>query len=272
MSAVLVVLKVGAVAYAGACLLLATTQRRHLYMPGRTIDSTPADVGLPFEDVALITEDGETLHAWYVPAPTGGGNGFSLIFSHGNAGDIGDRVWALETLHRMGFAVLIYDYRGYGRSTGTPDEAGTYRDAHAAWAWLRDTRGVTPDRLVIYGRSLGAAVASHLATVVTPRLLIMESGFTSVPDMAARMFPWLPARALCRYRYDNRAHLARVACPVVIAHSVRDEMIPFEHARRLFAAAREPKWLVELSAGHNDGGIETHAAYRDRVLAVLTTP
>ncbi|MDA0989962.1 MAG: alpha/beta hydrolase [Verrucomicrobia bacterium] len=253
--------KIAAAAYVGLCLLVYATQASYLYYPEKLIQLTPAVAGMPYESITLPTADGESLGAWYVPANPATARDRSLIFCHGNAGNIGDRVGSIRTFHDLELAVLIFDYRGYGTSSGKPSEAGTYADAMAAWRYLADERGVTPNRVLIFGRSLGGAIAAQLAEAITPGALVLESSFTSVPDMAKRLFPYLPARLLTRYRYNTVERLARINCPTLIAHSRQDGTIPFEHGQRLFAAAREPRTFVEFSGDHNSGGMDADTAY-----------
>jgi fermentation-respiration switch protein FrsA (DUF1100 family) len=157
--------------------------------------------------------------------------------------------------HQLGYASFIVDYRGYGRSTGSPGEHGTYDDARRAWEYLTGIRGWNGHDVVLLGESLGGAVAAHLAARVRPRALVLHSAFTSVPDMAAQLYRFLPVRWLARFRYDTRAYLRTVQAPVLIAHSPTDEIVPFSHARQLYQAANEPKHLLELAGGHNDGFI-----------------
>jgi len=151
--------------------------------------------------------------------------------------------------------VLIFDYRGYGRSSGKPSEAGLYRDAETAWAYLTRARGIAPENIVLFGESLGGALAAHLAAWERPGALVLSSVFTSVPDLAADLYPWLPARWLARLRYDTRAALARAKCPVLVAHSPDDEIIPYRHGEELFSAAPGPKVFLSLAGGHNNGFI-----------------
>lgn len=242
---------VAAVTYTGLSGLLYGLQAQLVYYPdvGRARIATPADRGLPFEEVALRTADGETLDAWWVPAARPRG---TVLFLHGNAGNISHRLPYLAMFHGLGYATLILDYRGYGRSTGTPDEEGTYRDAEAAWAWL-EQRGVRADETVIFGESLGGGVATWLAARRAPRALVLASTFTSIPDVGAALYPWLPVRPLARIQYDNLARLAQVTAPVLIFHSPQDELVPYAHAERLLAAVRGPRRLVPLAGGHNEG-------------------
>ena len=254
----LAVVPVAAVAYLGLCAWLYVRQAHYLYFPGRQVACTPADAGLAFEDLTLTTADGVRLAAWYVPAENARA---TLLHCHGNAGNIGDRVDIVRLYHNLGLNVLIFDYRGYGRSSGTPTEPGTYADALAAWTYLTVTRGIPPQAIVVGGQSLGCGVASWLAAQVKPGALILESGFTSVPDMAARIYPFLPARRLARIRYDSLERLPRVTCPVLVAHSPDDEIVPYAFGQRLFEAANQPKEFLVLQGSHNDGYIDTGPAY-----------
>ena len=241
-------------AYGGLALLLYIFQSHLVFYPetGREITATPNQVGLAYEDIHLNTSDGISLHGWYIPAPQPRG---TVLFLHGNAGNISHRLDSVQMFHRLGYSTLIFDYRGYGNSGGTPTEQGTYRDAEAAWRYLIEQRHIPSCRIVLFGESLGGAVAAWLAGRQKPAALVIASGFTSVPDFAQHIYPYLPVRWLARIRYDTRENLRSVAAPVLIAHSPEDEIIPFEHGRALFAAANPPKLFLELAGGHNDGFI-----------------
>lgn len=244
-------LLIAAVGYAGLVGLLFGLQSSLVYYPdlGRAIVATPAERGLPYEELAIRTSDGETLAAWWVPVEPA--RGVVLLF-HGNAGNISHRIDYLEMFRRLGYATLIADYRGYGASTGAPSEEGTYRDAEACWAWL-EARGIAARDVVVFGESLGGGVATWIAQRHTPRALVLASTFTSVPDLAEAIYPYLPVRLLSRIHYDSLSRLPDIPAPVLILHSPEDEIVPFSHAERLHAAAREPKRLVRLGGGHNDG-------------------
>jgi fermentation-respiration switch protein FrsA (DUF1100 family) len=238
-----------------------------VYLPdaaGRGLVATPAAIGLAFEDVHLRTEDGVSLHGWLVSATEKRPQGprGTLLFFHGNAGNISHRLDSLRIFAELGLDVFIFDYRGYGRSAGRPSEVGTYRDATAAWRWLTQERRIDPSQIVLFGRSLGAAVAIELATRTDPVGLIVESAFTSVPDLGAQLYPFLPVRLLSRYRYDNLGRIASVRAPLLVVHSRGDEIVPFRQGQALFSAAREPKQFLELQGGHNDGFLASEAAYR----------
>ena len=258
--------------YVGLCLCVFLWQSRYVYYPGKTIDDTPDSVGLGFEHMRVKTRDGETITGWFVPAGKGGVDfekALSVVVCHGNGGDVGDRVDQVKRFHEMGFNVLIFDYRGYGTSTGKPSEQGTYSDALAAWNYLNTERKIEPKRIVVFGQSLGGAVGSWLAEQVEPGALILESTLTSAVDMAAKMFPYLPVRLFCAFKYDSLSRIGKIQCPVIVAHSRVDETIPFEHGQRLFKAANEPKLFVELGGEHNSSGIEFDPLYRGAIMEFL---
>ncbi|MCX6991779.1 MAG: alpha/beta hydrolase [Kiritimatiellaeota bacterium] len=261
------VLKIAAVAYIGLCILLFLRQSHMVYFPLAKVQATPADAGLAYERIFLVTADNVRLAGWYVPCDGARG---TVLMCHGNGGNIGDRLHPIGLFHELGLNVLIFDYRGYGESVGKPSEEGTYQDAFAAWQYLVEKHNTPPDKIVIFGRSLGGAVAAGLTERVTPAALILEATFTSIPDMGAQLYPWLPIRLLSRYRYNTLARLERIHCPVLIAHSRDDEMIPFEHGRKLFAAACAPKTFCELAGNHNEGEVLTAPAYRQALDTFLT--
>ncbi len=175
----------------------------------------------------------------------------------------------LPHFHAMGYGVLLVDYRGYGASSGKPSEEGTYLDAQAAWQWLTAGRGIKPGAIVLAGESLGGAVAAELAARVQPQALILASTFTSVPDLGSEIYPWLPVRLISRYRYDTLAHLRNYRGPVLIAHSRDDEIVPFAHAERLFAAAPGRKSMLEMRGGHNDSFLFSQAPWVRAVAGFL---
>jgi len=223
-------------------------------LPGRALDASPADIGLAYEDVQIDTSDGERLHGWFVPAAEARG---TLLFFHGNAGNISHRLESIVIFNRLGLDVLIVDYRGYGQSTGKPSEAGTYRDARAAWDYLVDVQHAAPVSIVVFGRSLGGAVGAWLASGLPadaqPAAVIIESSFSSGADMARRLYPIYPVRLLTRLKYPVVEYTGRIACPVLVVHSRDDEIIPFTMGQAIYAAARQPKAFIELRGDHNAG-------------------
>jgi len=264
------VARIAAAAYVGICLLVFCRQGSFVYYPQREVQLTPDAADMAYEDVRLETSDGETIAAWHVPARPDVRRGLTVLFSHGNAGNLGHRVQSVRTFHDLGMDVLIYDYRGYGDSTGKPSEKGTYRDGEAAWKYLVEEKGVPPSDIIVFGRSLGGAIAAWLAEKHTPRALVLESAFTSAPDMARRMLPLFPVRLLCRFRYDTHDRLSRISCPVLVAHGPRDGTVPFSHGEKLFKAAREPKRFVSIRGDHNDGGMDYDTAYQRALVEFLS--
>ncbi len=240
-------------------LFLRWFEWRNVFIPFGRPDSSPADVGLKFEDVTLTTADSVKLNGWYVPKPNAK---LTVLFCHGNAGNIGHRLEKLAILNNADVNVFIFDYRGYGRSEGWPSERGTYNDALAAYDWLRREKSVAPERLVVQGESLGCAVAIELARQRPVGGLVLESAFASIPEMARAVYPWLPLHLICQIRYDSLSKIGSVKVPLLSLHSREDEIVPFSQAERLFAAAPGPKKLVELRGDHNGGFATSEAVYR----------
>jgi len=244
-------------------------QGRMLYLPevpGRTLTMTPTNVGMDYQDVSIETTDGVTLHGWFIA----GRSSQVLLFFHGNAGNISHRLDSIRLFQDLGLSVLIIDYRGYGQSEGRTTERGIYRDADAAWRYLIEGRGIVASDIVIFGRSLGASVASRLAAQHQPLALIVESSFTSVPDIAQDLYPWLPARWLSRLSHATRDYVRDVRCPVLVVHSRDDEFIPFHHGEAIYASANEPRTLLALRGTHNDAFLRDERTYIEGVRTFLT--
>ena len=246
-------------------------ERKLIYFPQRSHDILPRDLGLAFEDLSLTAEDGVRIHAFYLPPP--GVPRWTVLLAHGNAGNMShrlDRTLLLQS--KLDAAVLLFDYRGYGRSEGSPDEEGTYRDARAAHRFLVEEKRVRPDRLVLFGESLGSAVALDLALSRPCRALVLESPFASVPAMARAVYPFLPLWPLVRTRYDNEAKAPRLTVPLLVLHGDRDEVVPFAQGRRVFEAAPGPKRFFAIPrAGHNDTYLVGGEAYWRAVRDFLET-
>lgn len=240
------------------CLLLYLFQPRFIYFPQSEIDYTPDMAGLPYEDIYFKTEDDVLLNGWFIPVKNAKN---TLLFFHGNGGNISHRLESLKIFHEIGLSVFIIDYRGYGQSQGTSSEQGTYRDAEAAWRFLTETRSISDEDIIIFGRSMGGAVATWLASRYTPNLLILESTFTSIADVAKHYYPYLPTHLLVRIKYASVDRIEDIHRPILIAHSQTDEIIPYKYGRALFEKAQAPKIFLELKGGHNDGFITTGPSY-----------
>ncbi len=251
--------------YVFLAVLLFLLQNRMVFLtdqPGRTLAATPQDAGLSFEEVSIATSDGLQLHGWFVPAVS---SKVTVLFLHGNAGNISHRLDSIEIFHELGLDTLIIDYRGYGQSEGKPGEQGTYLDAQAGWDYLVSSRGIAPEQIVIFGRSLGGAVAAWLAVENKAAAVIIESCFSSALDMARRLYPFMPARLITRLKYPVRDYVSQLNIPLLVIHSRDDEIIPFSMGQAIFEAATEPKAMLELSGDHNYGFLLS----RDRYAAGL---
>lgn len=239
-----------AILYAGACVLITVAQDHLIFHPVEVYAARPADDGMVYEDVELITEDGLHLHSWYLPVP-GDARG-TVIVTHGNGGNISHRLGTARFWLRQNCNVFLLGYRGYGPNPGSPSEAGFQLDADAAWRWLTETRGESPERIICFGRSLGGGTASYLAERYQPAGLVLESSFTSLSDAAGEHYPAFPVGLLLRHPFDTLSRMPEIHRPVLVAHSPHDEIIGFQHGQRLYEAANSPRFWVELGSHHND--------------------
>lgn len=215
------------------------------------MEGTGAEVGGAFEDVFFKTSDGVELNGWFYPARGESRGEMVFLNCHGNGGNISHRLGLYRALLETGAAVFTLDYRGYGRSHGRPSEEGTYLDAQAAYHWLRKN-GFAGKNIIVYGESLGGGIATELCLREEIGGLILQSTFTSLPEIGAEIYPYLPVKLVGKIKYDTRAKLPRIKVPLLIMHSRDDELIAFRHNERNFAAANEPKFFAELRGGHND--------------------
>jgi len=244
----------------GNVVWMVSHENEYIYFPKKEITQTPLDAGLSFHDIRFRTKDGVTLHGWYMPHKQAR---FTLLHMHGNAGNISGRLAQYRRWHALGLAVFAFDYRGYGKSGGTPSEAGLYADAEAAWLLLRTQHELASNRIIIAGRSLGAAVAAKLASEVKPAGLALEAPFTSIPDMSSAAYPWLPLRWFVHSRFNTEASVRSVQAPLLLISAKSDELIPFRMGDRVFAAARNPKLRGILAGGHNDfDTVSKHAWFK----------
>lgn len=238
-----------------------------LYFPIREIEQTPKDIGLNFEEIILMTKDGISISSWYIPAENERG---VVLFCHGNAGNISHRLDSIRIFHELRLGVLIFDYRGYGKSGGSPTEKGTYADAEAAWDYLVNVMRVNPEKIIIFGRSLGSAVAAETALRRKAGVLIIESGFTSVPDLGSKFYPYLPVRLISRYHYSTVEKVDKIHIPKLFVHSPQDEIIPFEHGVAIFQKAIKPKEFLKIAGGHNEGFLISGKTYIDGLNAFIS--
>jgi len=249
--------------YVVFCAAVFFLQSRLIYFPGSAREVTRDALSLPLEEVTLDSRAPSEkkpvrIVGWFVPAPQDRG---TVLLCHGNAGTIADRGEIIGILHDLGLNVFIVDYRGYGKSEGAPTEQGLYADAAAAWEYLTLKRGVPARRIIVMGKSLGGGVASQLAEQRGPGALILQSTFTSTADMGARLYPFLPVRLLTRHRYETLKRMPKIQCPVLVAHSPQDEMVPYAFGRAIYDAARQPKRFLEMRGSHNEGFLEMGNTY-----------
>lgn len=235
---------------------LTDIEKRLLFFPTKNLAATPAKIGLKFDEVSLQTADHAKLHAWWVPRKNACG---TLILSHGNGGNISHRLDKLRIFYNLGLNVLLYDYRGYGKSEGTPSETGVYADAQAAYDFAVKEKKTPPDKIIAYGESLGGSVAAHLAGENEVGALILDSSFTSLRDMARVHFP--AVAWLTQSKFDTLGSVATISVPVLVLHSTDDEVAPYAQGKKLFETAHEPKQFVELRGNHNEGFLKSKQAY-----------
>ena len=263
MTGLLRLLAVAAVCYLFVLLVLRLGESRMLYVPGgsRTLLAPPAELGLGVRKVIVTASDGVRLVSWAMPVDAG--SGYWLLICHGNAGNISEagRPNHYAGLRGLGLSLFAFDYRGYGESEGAPSEEGFYRDADAAYRYLRDTLHVPAERIVIFGQSLGSAVAVELASRMPAAGLILDGALTSVVERAQELFPYAPVRWIAASRYPSIERIGRLTLPKLFLHARNDEVIPIAHGRRLFEAAAPPKRFVELRGTHGDAFDVDSAAY-----------
>ncbi|MFC1513489.1 alpha/beta hydrolase [candidate division KSB1 bacterium] len=236
--------------YIGIVILAYFFQSKMIFFPDRNISIDPGYLNIDFENVQFTADDGTRLHGWFIPAENPQG---VLLFCHGNAGNISGRLESIQIFRNLGLSVFIFDYRGYGLSEGKTTEKGIYKDTEAVWNYLINVKNYTPPEIIIFGRSLGGSPALWLAQNRKARAVIIESTFTSVMDIGAEAYPFLPVRLISRFRFDSVNYIKNLNSPLLIVHSPQDELIPFKLGKRLFDAAKEPKQFLEIAGSHNEG-------------------
>jgi len=236
--------------FAICAMFLYFFQEKVVFVPSREIVLTPDEVGLVWEDVYLEVEPGVRINVWYISAPEPVTR--TILFCPGNAGNVSRRVFTAQFLTGLGVNVLLVDYRGYGRSEGSPSEKNVYADVRAAYDWLINEKKIPAEELYLFGRSLGGAIAIEVAGRVPVAGLVVESSFTSAVDVGKTMFPFIPVKLMTRYRFDNAAKIGSLTCPILITHSPEDDLIPYEMGRQLYELAGEKKEFIELSGPHNE--------------------
>lgn len=247
------------------------SQHKMVFFPGKKLIMTPDEIGLQYEDLYIQSGDKDKINAWYFPCTdtTEELHGKVVLFCHGNAGNISHRLETVEYLLGFGTAIMLFDYRGFGKSEGSPGEVEVYQDALACYDWLINENGFTADQIIIFGRSLGGAVAVDLANKVTCGGLIVESSFTSAKAMAKEMFPVFPISLILKYELNSVDKINHVNCPVLVTHSTEDEIIPYRMGEELFNAAGKPRKFVKFSGSHDERFYFLDSTYRDALWDII---
>lgn len=248
--------------------LLYLMQPSMVFYPHLDLVETPAEWGLEYEDVYLSSRDGVRLHGWYIPHDKAEE---VVLFLHGNGGNISHRGASIDIFNRIGLNTLIIDYRGYGKSEGSPGEKGFYEDARAAWRYLIEQRGFKTEQIIIFGRSIGAAVATKLAAEVGPERVILESAFSRSRDMANRMMPIVSRITVMRYPFNSMERIKDIHARLLMLHSPDDEIIPYRLGEKLFQAANEPKQFVNLKGDHNSGFMLSQPKYEQSLVKFINS-
>jgi fermentation-respiration switch protein FrsA (DUF1100 family) len=238
-------------------------QSHLVYFPDKHIIYNPkAMLNLEYDDIYFETGDRVKLNGWYIPAKDEHG---VILFCHGNAGNISHRLESINIFNQLNMSVFIFDYRGYGMSEGKPGEKGIYLDAEAAWNYLCDFREIRPEKLIIFGRSLGAAIAAWLAKEKSPAAVILESSFTSIPELGTKIYPFLPVRLISRFHYSTAKHVQDIHCKKLFIHSKEDEIIPFSLGEKNYLQAAKPKQFLMIYGSHNDGFMQSFQIYTEKL-------
>ncbi|MBL7070372.1 MAG: alpha/beta hydrolase [Candidatus Omnitrophica bacterium] len=240
------------------------TEKRIIFYPSGEIELTPQDIGLKYEDVFFDSRDGVKLNAWFVPVLK---EKATIIFCHGNAGNISHRLEKVKAFCDLGYNVLVFDYRGYGKSQGSPSEQGLYSDTQAAYDYLL-ARGVESNQIIGFGESLGGAVIVDLASKNELRALILESTFSSGKDMSKVIYPYIPPWVFSS-RFDSVGKIKSVSAPKLVIHSINDEIVPYRLSRKLYDAAAQPKEFLEIRGGHNSGFFECEELMKEKLASFL---
>ncbi|MBM3706930.1 MAG: alpha/beta hydrolase [Actinobacteria bacterium] len=271
-------------------LYLYFNQSKYVYFPIKKLLSTPSDYGMGYEDVFFVTSDGIKLNGWYIEqmeqkeqkkqiekkeqkeqkeSPVEKNNPKTVIIFHGNGGNISYSFDLIELFYKMELNIFIIDYRGYGKSAGFPTENGTYIDALASWDYLVNEKKISHEDIIIYGKSLGGSIAAYLSENKNPAALIIDSTFTSIKDIGSEIYPYLPVKKFFKFNYDTEKYLKNTTCPVLVIHSRDDEYIPFSHGLKLFEAAPEPKYFLEIEGDHNSGFLKSINTFRNGITSFI---
>ena len=245
--------------YAIVLILIYINQSKLVYFPSTDISTNPKSVGLEYESIIFHSSDNTKLHAWYIPKK---GADVTLLFLHGNGGNISHRLDSIKLFNSLEMNVFIFDYRGYGNSEGSANEQNTYDDARSAWDYLIKNKNVKAEDIIIFGRSLGGAIAANLGSTTKPKGIILESTFTTAKELVSDVYPFVP-QSLIHITYGTTRYLKDINYPILVVHSIDDNIIPFKHGQAVFKNANEPKTFVQIRGDHNRGFIQSKDIYAD---------
>ena len=242
--------------------MIFVNQKDLIFVPTKKYINTPESYNLPYESHILTTKDGERISSWFIPHPNPRS---TLLFLHGNGGNISTRLDTINIFHQLGLSIFIVDYRGYGNSSGSPSEEGTYVDAETAWLFLRNNKRINSNNIIIYGRSLGGAIAIWLAQKYKASALIVESSFTSIVDMGRHNYPYLPINMLAIIKYPSDKRIPSIDMPKLFIHSMEDDIVPYKFGRKLFEIAIPPKKFLKINGLHNNGFLTSGDIYIKKI-------
>ncbi|MGB2601348.1 MAG: alpha/beta hydrolase [Candidatus Omnitrophota bacterium] len=233
-------------------------EKRSLFFPMKEVTSDPGSVGLPYEEIYFDTIDNKRLNGWFISNHDAR---FTVIFSHGNAGNIAHRLSKLCVLYDLGLSIFVYDYRGFGKSEGSPSEAGLYKDVRAAYNYLTKERNIPKENIILYGESLGGAVTIDLAREIAPRAFITEEAFTSIRDMAKIAYPGMP-HFVFSSRFNGASKIKDIDCPKLIIHSIDDEIVFYRLGEKLFNEAKPPKEFLQIRGTHTTAFMDSNERFK----------
>ncbi len=248
--------------YALICLFMYFFQKNLIHIPYEQLITHPMEFGMEYEEVNLSTPDNARLHAWFIPHRDAR---YTFWIFSGNAGNKSYMMDSIRLIHDLGHSVFIYDYRTYGPSSGRLTEQTMYQDTELVWDYLTRSRDIPAEQIVLHGRSLGTAMATWVASKTKPAAVILESGFSSMTEMARSLYGWLPIQLLLRWRYDNLSRIQKISAPILFIHSPDDELVPYVHSQRLFDAATAKKEFIEISGNHLEGFMNSGDIYTEGI-------
>lgn len=244
-------------------------QKQMVFFPYSKLTATPQDMGIKYEDVEINIGNGETIHGWYLPSSDSSDNNV-VLFCHGNAGNISNRLYTIQLFRTVDIPFLIFDYRGYGQSKGEISEENSYQDAQLCYRWLIEEKNYKGENITVFGRSLGGGVGLELSLREKVKGLIIESSFTSTGDLGQKLFPMFPIKWFLKYKYDSISKIKNIKCPVLVIHSNEDDLIPYFMGKKLFESAPEPKEFFDIFGGHNDREYLQNPDYINKIKSFIT--